>query len=119
MKEKEQKLRDDFKGVDLAKTTRETRYKNEHEASLVTSVILATKRLGTNNKPDEEGQEGGPQRGGQGPATRGKASSTDQTPSSKENDSADRHGRGVPHPRQGGQAKSSPDWSAMEDRTRR
>ena len=44
MKEKEQKLRDDFKGVDLAKTTRETRYKKEHGASLVTSVILATKR---------------------------------------------------------------------------
>ena len=82
MKEKEQKLRDDFKGVDLTKTTRETRYKKEHGASLVTSVILATKRLGTNNKPDEEGQEGGPQRGGQGPATRGVASSNSQTLSS-------------------------------------
>ena len=82
MKEKEQKLRDDFKGVDLAKTTRETRYKNEHEASLVTSVILATKRLCTNDMPVEEGQEGRPQRDGQGPATRGVVVCTNQTPSS-------------------------------------
>ena len=42
-----------------------------NEASLVTSVILATKRLGTNDKLAKE--EGGPQRGDQGPATRRKA----------------------------------------------
>ena len=51
-----------------------------HGASLVTAVSIATKRLGTNDKPAKE--EGGPQRGDQGPAARIKATSTDQTPSS-------------------------------------
>ena len=56
------------------------KYKIEHGASLVTAVSIATKRLGTNDKPAKE--EGGPQRGDQGPAARIKATSTDQTPSS-------------------------------------
>ena len=34
------KLRDDFKGMDLAKTTRDTRYKKQKRTSLGTSIIL-------------------------------------------------------------------------------
>ena len=74
MKKKEQKLRDNFKDDDRAKIT------NKHGASLVTAVSIATKRLGTNDKLAKE--EGGPQRGGQGPAARRKTPSTDQTSSS-------------------------------------
>ena len=72
------KLRDDFKGMDLAKTTRDTRCKKEKSIPR----DIRHPRLDTNATPTEEDQEGGPQRGGQGPAARRVKFSTDQNPSS-------------------------------------
>ncbi len=102
MKEKEQKLRDNFKGVDRAKITK--KYKIEHGASLVTAVSIAIKRLDTSDKPTKRKEDHNEVVKDQLPEERHLAPI-------KKNDRADRHGGGGHHPRQGEQAKSPPDWS--------